>query len=109
MSHEQRDGQSEKTGFSTINEQQSEIREPSMFHVILMNDDFTTMEFVLKTVQKVFQKSPEAAASIMMEVHQKGRGIAGTYVHDIARTKAERVMHLAFKENFPLKCILDKV
>ncbi len=108
MSHEQKDGQIGKTGFSTISEQQVEIKEPSMYHVILMNDDFTTMEFVLKTVQKVFQKSPEAAASIMMEVHQKGRGIAGTYVHDIARTKAERVMHLAFKENFPLKCILEE-
>ncbi len=108
MSHEQRDDQTGKTGFSIINEQQAEIREPSMFCVILMNDDFTTMEFVLKTVQKVFQKSPEEATSIMMEVHKKGRGIAGTYVHDIARTKAERVMHLAFKENFPLKCILEE-
>jgi len=108
MSHEQKDGQTGKTGFSTISEQQNEIREPSMFHVILMNDDFTTMEFVLTAVQKVFQKSPETAASIMMEVHNKGRGIAGTYVHDIARTKAERVMHLAFKENFPLKCILEE-
>ena len=109
MSHEQRDDQTGKTGFSTINEQKTEIREPSMFHVILMNDDFTTMEFVLETVEKVFQKSPEAAASIMLEVHNKGRGVAGTYVHDIARTKAERVMHLAFKENFPLKCILEEV
>jgi len=45
----------------------------------------------------------------MLEVHNKGRGVAGTYVHDIARTKAERVMHLAFKENFPLKCILEEV
>ena len=108
MSHEQKDGQPGKTGFSVANEQQDEIREPSMYHVILMNDDFTTMEFVLKTVEKVFRKSPEAAAEIMMEVHNKGRGIAGTYIHDIARTKAERVMHLAFKENFPLKCILKE-
>lgn len=108
MSPEQREDQTGKTGFSTINEQQTAIREPSMYHVILMNDDFTTMEFVLETVEKVFRKSPESAAAIMLEVHNKGRGVAGTYVHDIARTKAERVMHLAFKENFPLKCILEE-
>ena len=109
MSHEHLDNQTGKTGFSTISEQHTDIREPSMYHVILLNDDFTTMEFVLKTVQLVFHKSSGDAATIMLAVHENGRGIAGTYVHDIARTKAARVMHLAFKENFPLKCILDEV
>ena len=109
MSQEHIDGQTGGTGFSAVSEQHTDIREPSMFHVILMNDDFTTMDFVLKTVKQVFRKSPAEAGEIMLEVHNKGRGIAGTYIHDVARTKAERVMHLAFKENFPLKCILEEV
>ncbi len=89
--------------------QEASVEHPSMYHVVLLNDDYTTMEFVLKIIEKVFHRSRQEATDIMMEVHRKGRGIAGTYTRDIARTKAERVMHLAFRENFPLKCILEKV
>ncbi len=93
---------------STVTENHSEVLEPSLYHVILLNDDFTSMEFVIQALQQVFHKPLPEATKIMLEVHKKGRGIAGTYIRDIARTKAERVMHLAFKENYPLKCILEK-
>jgi ATP-dependent Clp protease adaptor protein ClpS len=96
------------SGYSTVTEQQVRTEEPPLYHVVLLNDDFTTMDFVVKAVQQVFHHPLPEAMRIMLEVHKKGRGIAGTYTRDIARTKAERVMHLAFKENYPLKCILEK-
>ncbi len=89
-------------------EQDTEVNYPSMYHVVLLNDDYTTMEFVQKVIEKVFHRSSAEAMEIMMEVHRKGRGVAGTYPRDIARTKADRVLHLAFRESFPLKCILEK-
>lgn len=95
-------------GVSTAEEQIESFKEPSLYHVILLNDDFTTMEFVVEVIQAVFHKNLDEATMIMLEVHRKGKGLAGTYLRDIARTKAERVMHMAFKENFPLKCILEK-
>ncbi len=88
--------------------QETTVTHPSLYHVVLLNDDYTTMEFVLKVIEKVFRKTSQEAMDIMMEVHKKGKGVAGTYTRDIARTKAERVMHLAFRENYPLKCILEK-
>ncbi len=101
-----------QTGYpaqGTETEQESLVTHPAMYHVVLLNDDYTTMEFVLKVIEKVFHRTTPEAMDIMMEVHRRGRGIAGTYTRDIARTKAERVMHMAFRENFPLKCILEKV
>lgn len=92
----------------TQTDEGTEAAFPHMYHVVLLNDDYTTMEFVQKVVEKVFHRTSREAMDIMMEVHKKGRGVAGTYTRDIARTKAERVMHLAFRENFPLKCILEK-
>ncbi|MCF7942702.1 MAG: ATP-dependent Clp protease adaptor ClpS [Spirochaetia bacterium] len=85
-----------------------QIQEPPLFHVVLLNDDYTTMEFVVSVIRDVFHQSPAEASRIMMEVHTKGKGIAGTYTRDIARTKAETVMHLAFEENYPLKCLVEK-
>jgi len=105
MSSEQQAG---RPDIKVIAQQETEIREPSLYHVVLLNDDFTTMEFVVEAVQRVFFRTPAEATRIMLEVHNKGRGVAGTYVHDIARTKAERVMQMAFKKNYPLKCILEK-
>ncbi len=87
---------------------ETKVEEPSLFHVVLLNDDYTSMEFVVYVIQSVFHQSPAQAARIMMEVHTKGRSVAGTFVRDIARTKADTVMHLAFEKNYPLKCILEE-
>lgn len=86
----------------------TKVQEPSLYHVMLLNDDYTTMEFVVSVIRDVFHQSIEQASRIMMEVHTKGKGVAGTYTRDIAKTKAETVMHLAFEENYPLKCIIEK-
>lgn len=97
------------TQHDTVTDQNQSVTRPPLYHVVLLNDDYTSMEFVLKVVQQVFHRSSQEAMEIMLEVHKKGKGIAGTYTRDIAKTKAEKVMHLAFRENFPLKCILEKV
>jgi len=83
------------------------IKEPDDFRVILLNDNFTTMEFVVEVLMVIFHKGIEDANRIMMDVHKKGRGIVGVYTWDIAATKTEQV-HAAAKANeFPLRCIIE--
>ena len=78
-----------------------------MFRVILHNDDYTTMDFVVEILMAVFHKPAAAATKIMLDVHEKGKGICGTYTYDIATTKVAQVHELAKKREFPLKCSLD--
>lgn len=103
------DNKNEQIDQGYMTAQETEVSYPSLYHVVLLNDDYTTMDFVVKVIERVFNHSSQEAMKIMMEIHLKGKGIAGTYTRDIAKTKAEKVMHLAFRENFPLKCILEKV
>jgi len=82
-------------------------KEPDEFKVILLNDHYTTMEFVIEILQKIFHKNTEDAVRIMMNVHEKGRGVVGVYTWDIAVTKSEQV-HLKAQENqFPLRCVIE--
>jgi ATP-dependent Clp protease adaptor protein ClpS len=82
-------------------------KEPEQFKVILLNDHYTTMEFVVEVLMIIFHKNLEDANKIMLDVHQKGRGIVGVYTWDIAVTKSEQV-HIAAQVNeFPLRCIVE--
>jgi ATP-dependent Clp protease adaptor protein ClpS len=82
-------------------------KEPEQFRVILLNDHYTTMDFVVEVLVVIFHKGIEDANKIMLDVHKKGRGIVGVYTWDIAVTKSEQV-HAAAKTNgFPLKCIVE--
>jgi ATP-dependent Clp protease adaptor protein ClpS len=83
-------------------------QEPSLFKVILLNDDYTTMEFVVAILESEFQKSPAEAYQIMMHVHVHGRGIAGVYPWEVAETKAEAVVALARAAGFPLKAVTEE-
>jgi ATP-dependent Clp protease adaptor protein ClpS len=83
-------------------------REPAQYKVVLLNDDYTTMEFVVETHEGVFDKSPAEAFRIMMLVHQTGRGIAGAYPWDVAETKAEQVVSLAREAGFPLQAVVEE-
>ncbi len=85
-----------------------EIREPKMYRVILHNDDYTTMEFVVEILVKVFHKPVLDATRIMLDVHRKGKGICGVYTYDIAATRVAKVHQLAQKREFPLKCSLEE-
>ena len=92
----------------TIQSDRSETREPSMYKVILHNDDYTTMEFVVEILIMVFGKSLEKATEIMLNVHHKGQGICGLYTREIAETKVETVHHMAGNRGFPLKSTMEK-
>ena len=82
--------------------------EPPMFRVLLHNDDYTTMEFVVEILMYVFNKTPDAATKIMMNVHQKGVGVCGIYTHEIAETKVNTVHNLARESGFPLRCSMEQ-
>ena len=92
----------------TIQSDRSETREPSMYKVILHNDDYTTMEFVVEILMMVFGKTLEKATEIMLNVHHNGQGICGLYTREIAETKVETVHHMAGNRGFPLKCTMEK-
>jgi ATP-dependent Clp protease adaptor protein ClpS len=84
-------------------------KEPEQFRVVLLNDHYTTMEFVVDILMVIFHKNIEDAYNIMLDVHKKGRGVVGIYTWDIASTKTEQV-HAAAKANeFPLRCIVEPV
>ena len=85
-----------------------ETREPHMFRVLLHNDDYTTMEFVVEVLMYVFNKSPESAAKIMMDVHKQGIGECGVYTHEVAETKVDTVHNLARESGFPLRCTMEQ-
>ena len=85
------------------------IKEPDQFKVILLNDHYTTMDFVIEILMVIFHKNIEEASKIMLDVHKKGKGLVGIYTWDIAITKTEQVHFAAKENNFPLKCIVEKV
>lgn len=85
-----------------------QTREPPMYRVLLHNDDYTTMEFVVEILMYVFSKSPESAAKIMMNVHQKGIGVCGVYTYEVAETKVNAVHNLASESGFPLRCSMEQ-
>jgi ATP-dependent Clp protease adaptor protein ClpS len=92
-----------------VTKNNEKYKEPEEFRVILLNDNYTTMEFVVVILMVIFHKNTEDANRIMMDVHRKGKGVVGVYSWDIAATKVEQV-HVAARENeFPLRCILEPV
>ena len=82
-------------------------KEPDEFKVILLNDHFTTMEFVVEVLMVIFHKGIADATRIMMDVHRKGRGVVGVYTWDIAATKSEQVHSAAKANEFPLRCVVE--
>ena len=90
-----------------ISEDRIDVKKPRLYHVILYNDDYTTMEFVVYVLQTIFHHPQTLAEQVMLDVHQRGKGVAGTYSRDIAETKALQARTLAQKHNFPLKCVAE--
>ncbi len=89
-------------------EVQEELEEPPLYRVLLHNDDYTTMQFVVEVLMAVFNKSMEEATRIMLNVHERGVGICGIYPFEIAETKVDTVDTLARENGFPLKCSMEK-
>ena len=92
----------------TQNRDQEALQEPPLYRVLLHNDDYTTMDFVVMILQTVFHKNTEEATRIMLNVHHQGIGIAGIYTREIAETKVEIVHQMAKHHQFPLRCSLEK-
>ncbi|WP_319562006.1 ATP-dependent Clp protease adapter ClpS [Marispirochaeta sp.] len=83
------------------------LKEPEMYKVVLHNDHYTTMEFVVEILMVVFHKEVPEATRIMMDVHKKGRGVVGVYTYDVAATRATRVHHIAKEREYPLRCTIE--
>jgi ATP-dependent Clp protease adaptor protein ClpS len=83
------------------------LKRPPLYRVMLLNDDYTTMEFVIEVLQSIFRHSEEKAAQIMLHVHQKGAGICGVYTREIAESKVEQVMQYATQSKHPLQCTME--
>jgi ATP-dependent Clp protease adaptor protein ClpS len=88
--------------------ERQEVKTPALYKVFLLNDDYTTMDFVIYILEKVFHKNPVEATRIMFHVHKNGKGLAGVYARDIAETKIDTVHGHARKQGFPLKCGIEK-
>jgi ATP-dependent Clp protease adaptor protein ClpS len=93
---------------SVITETQKEVKKPPLYKVLLHNDDYTTMEFVVYILQNVFHKAELDAVRIMLAVHHQGVGVAGVYTHEIAEAKIDQVTDLARTNEFPLLCTLEE-
>ena len=83
-------------------------KKPAMYQVIMLNDDYTPMEFVILVLERFFSKSSEEATQIMMHVHQKGVGVCGVFTFEVAEMKVQQVMDLARQHQHPLQCTMEK-
>jgi len=93
---------------SVLAEDKAKTEEPPLFKVLLHNDDYTTMEFVVSILENIFQKTMQEATRIMLHVHNDGIGIAGIYTKEICETKIAIVHGLARKNDYPLRCSMEK-
>jgi len=96
------------SGTAVITRTKTQTRRPSMYRVLLLNDDYTPMDFVVSVLKKYFNKGPEEAMRIMLHVHQHGVGECGVFTYEVAETKVTQVMDYARKHQHPLQCIMEK-
>ena len=92
---------------NTITQEKVELKKPKLFKVILLNDDYTPMEYVVNLIKIVFRKNESEAVNIMLMVHKKGSGVCGIFTKEIAETKVETVLKMAKSDQHPLKCIME--
>jgi ATP-dependent Clp protease adaptor protein ClpS len=93
---------------TVLEAQKSKLKPPPMFKVMLLNDDFTPMEFVVLVLQKFFSMTRERATQVMLKVHREGVGVCGVFPRDIAATKVQQVAAYARKHQHPLQCVMEE-
>jgi ATP-dependent Clp protease adaptor protein ClpS len=103
----QKEGAGEEHGNVLLAEPKVKTKRPPFFKVVLLNDDYTPMDFVVQVLMEIFRKNREEAHGIMLEVHQRGAGVCGVYTRDIAETKAETVVIAARRREYPLQCRVE--
>lgn len=97
-----------KPGGQVLDKTRPKTRKPPLFRVILHNDDYTTMQFVIEILESIFHKSPAEAYRVMMQVHTQGAGVCGAYPHEVAETKVAEVHDRARDQGFPLRASLEE-
>jgi ATP-dependent Clp protease adaptor protein ClpS len=108
MQDEDYDGRGPGRGTGVITRTKPKIKKPSLYRVLLLNDDYTPMEFVILILERFFQKDRESATQIMLHVHQNGVGECGVYTFEVAETKVTQVMDFARQNQHPLQCVMEK-
>lgn len=93
---------------TVLETKKSKVKPPPLFKVVLLNDDYTPMEFVVHVLERFFNKSREEATRIMLHVHRRGVGVCGVYTYEVAETKVTQVMDLARQHQHPLQCTIEK-
>jgi len=94
---------------SAVAESEEKLEEPSLFKVLLHNDDYTTMEFVVSVLETIFNMPEDEAVGVMLNVHMSGVGVAGVYTFEVAEMKVEKTTDLAREHEFPLLCTMEKM
>lgn len=107
MANERRDDD-RGTGLGVATRTRAKTKEPAQYKVLMLNDDYTPMEFVVLCLQRFFRLSMEDATRVMLHVHQKGVGVCGTFTYEVAETKVTQVMDFAREHQHPLQCTLEK-
>lgn len=102
------DGAHEDEEAGVLLETKPKVTRPSMYKVLLLNDDYTSMEFVVHILEKFFGKTHQESTDIMLHVHRRGVGVAGLFTYEVAETKVTQVMDYARKNEHPLQCIMEK-
>ncbi len=95
-------------GTGVVTRVKPKVKKPSLYRVLLLNDDFTPMEFVVHVLEGFFSKTPEQATQIMLHVHNNGVGECGVFTYEVAETKVAQVMDFARKNQHPLQCVMEK-
>lgn len=100
----------ENTGdqYALDEEIKHEFKKPSLYNVILLNDDYTPMDFVIEVLTRFFNMDEDKASDIMLTIHYKGKALCGTYTADVAETKVDQVLKYALEHEHPLKCIMEQ-
>jgi ATP-dependent Clp protease adaptor protein ClpS len=93
---------------SVLEAKKAKVKLPPMYKVLLLNDDYTPMEFVVLVLQKFFGMTRERATQVMLKVHREGMGVCGVYPHDVASTKVQQVTAYAHKHQHPLQCVMEE-
>ncbi len=101
-------GREDGSGTAVITKTQTKTKRPNLYRVLILNDDYTPMEFVIHVLERYFNKSREDATRIMLHVHNHGIGECGVFTYEVAETKVTQVMDYARKHQHPLQCIMEK-
>ena len=100
-------GTDRQTGGEILERTRQETRKPALYKVLLLNDDYTTMDFVIQGLESIFPKQPAEAFRIMIAVHTQGKGLCGVYPHEVAETKVSAVVERAREHGFPLRAAME--